>query len=67
MSIARLVDEGRIHRFSATKEEVNRAMEIAARDLAVAENLLTIDVDWCFSIAYNSVLQACRDYMFHKG
>jgi uncharacterized protein (UPF0332 family) len=67
MSIARLVKEGKIHRFSATKQEVDRALAVAERDLAVAEKTLETDADWCFSIAYNCVLQACRAYMFHKG
>lgn len=67
MSIASLVKEGKIHRFSATKQEVDRALAVAERDLAVAEKTLETDADWCFSIAYNCVLQACRAYMFHKG
>jgi len=67
MSIERLVKEGTIHPFDATQDEVDRAIEIARRDLALAERLVGESLDWCFSIAYNAVLQACRAYMFHVG
>lgn len=67
MSIEKLIKEGRIHPFNAAQDEVNRAIEIARRDLALSERLLEENLDWCFSIAYNAVLQACRAYMFHRG
>ena len=67
MSIASLLKEGKIRRLSATKQEVDSALGVAERDLVVAEKTFETDVDWCFSIAYNCVLQACRAYMFRKG
>jgi len=67
MSIEELLEDGSIHRFDATRGEVERAFEIARRDLTLAERLLGENLDWCFSIAYNAVLQACRAYMFHLG
>jgi uncharacterized protein (UPF0332 family) len=67
MSIEELIKEGSIHPFEATHGEIERAIEIARRDLTVAEQLLGENLDWCFSIAYNAVLQACRAYMFHLG
>lgn len=67
MSIERLTSEGRIHPFQATDEEIGRAMDIAQRDLALAESILSDSLDWSYSIAYNAVLQACRGYMFHLG
>lgn len=67
MSIEKLIKEGSIRPFNAAQDEVNRAIEIARRDLALSERLLEENLDWCFSIAYNAVLQACRAYMFHRG
>jgi len=67
MSIERLVQEGRIHPFRATSDEVDKALEVARRDLALAENIRDESLDWSYSIAYNAVLQACRAYMFHLG
>lgn len=67
MSIEELIEEGGIHPFEATHGEVERAIGIARRDLTLAEKLLEENFDWCFSIAYNAVLQACRAYMFHLG
>jgi uncharacterized protein (UPF0332 family) len=67
MSIDRLIEEGSIHPFNATQDEVDRAIEIARRDLALAEGILGESLDWSYSIAYNAVLQACRAYMFRLG
>ena len=58
MSIEELIKEGSIHPFKATQEEINRAIEIAQRDLALAEAILGESLDWTYSIAYNAVLQA---------
>jgi len=67
MSIEKLVSEGSLHPFHATADEINKAMAIAQRDLALAESILDESLDWSYSIAYNAVLQACRAYMFYQG
>ncbi|MFO7774040.1 MAG: HEPN domain-containing protein [Dehalococcoidia bacterium] len=67
MSIEELIQEGSIHPFEATHGEIDKAVGIARRDLALAERLLGENLDWSFSIAYNAVLQACRAYMFYLG
>lgn len=67
MSIEELIRNGSIHPFKATQKEIDRAIEIAERDLALAESILGESLDWSYSIAYNAVLQACRAYMFHLG
>ncbi len=67
MSIEELIKEGSIHPFEATHGEIDKALKVARRDLALAEGLLQENLDWCFSIAYNAVLQACRAYMFYLG
>ncbi len=67
MSIEELIKEGSIYPFKATHGEIERAMEIARRDLSLAERLVAENLDWCFSIAYNAIFQACRAYMFHLG
>ena len=67
MSIDRLVREGGIHPFRATREEIAKVMNIAKRDLEDAEKTRGTSLDWTYSIAYNSVKQACRAYMFHMG
>lgn len=60
MTIERLLREGKLHQFEATRDEIEKSLEIAERDLRVAEKILDEDLDWSFSIAYNAVLQACR-------
>jgi uncharacterized protein (UPF0332 family) len=67
MSIEKLVSAGSIHPFQATREEIDKAMAIAARDLKFAESIVDESLDWAYNIAYNAVLQSCRAYMFHQG
>jgi len=67
MSIERLIQEGSIRPFQATPDEMDKALEVARRDLALAENILGESLDWSYSIAYNAVLQASRAYMFYLG
>jgi len=67
MSVDRLLHEGRIHRFEATRDEIGKSLEIAKRDLSLGEKILDEDLDWCFSITYNAILQACRAYMLSSG
>jgi len=67
MSIEELVSNGSIYPFKATRDEIDRAIMIAERDLTLAEGILGESLDWSYSIAYNAVLQACRAYMFKLG
>jgi uncharacterized protein (UPF0332 family) len=67
MSIDTMVQEGRIHPFKATREEISKVMGIAKSDLFDAERIKGTSLDWTYSIAYSAVLQACRAYMFHMG
>jgi len=67
MSVDRLLEEGKIHRFEAKRDEIDKALEIAKRDLPLAEKIFEDDLDWCFSITYNAIFQACRAYMFSLG
>ena len=56
MSIQELIQRGSIHSFQATRGEIEKAMGIARRDLALAEKIVGENCDWCFSIACNAVL-----------
>jgi uncharacterized protein (UPF0332 family) len=67
MSLDKLIGESSIHPFKATQEEINKSMEIAHRDLDQSKRILSESLDWAYSIAYNSILQASRAYMFHQG
>ena len=67
MSIEQLLREGIIHPFQATPDEIHKALELARRDLDTAMEIVAHSPDWSYNIAYNSVLQACKAYMFYKG
>jgi len=42
-------------------------MALAHRDLETARDIFDKNVDWCFNIAYNAMLQAARAVMFSNG
>lgn len=42
-------------------------MEIAERDLKVANSILNENNDWSYNISYNSILQAIKALMFKEG
>ncbi len=67
MTIDDLLKEGKLHRFEAEPEEIDKCLEIAKRDLSLAEKILEEDLDWCFSITYNVIFQVCRAYIFSLG
>lgn len=67
MTIDDLIKEGKLHRFEAKPEEINKCLDIARRDLPLAEKIIDDDLDWRFSITYNAIFQACRAYMFSLG
>ena len=67
ISIESLIEAGSIHPFKATPQEIQKALNLARRDINEAEKIQASSLDWCFTIAYNCVLQACRAYMFQLG
>lgn len=67
MNFKNLIDEGKIKPIKSSKEEINEILSLADRDIKMAEFVLSQDLDWAFSIAYNAALQASRAYMYSKG
>ena len=67
MNYNSLIKENKIKRIKATKEEIRNLFELAERDFETAKFVMGQDWDWAFAIAYNSVLQACRAFMFNEG
>lgn len=62
-----LVRSGKIKRQQSSREEIERAMSRAERDLKTARSVMAGDWDWGFAISYNAVLQASRAFMFAEG
>ena len=67
MPYDKLLGQRRIKSYRAQPQEVDRLLQVAARDLVTAERILPDDLDWAFNIVYNAVLQAGRALMLHKG
>lgn len=67
MPYDKLLQQGRIRPHVANPKEIRALLDLADRDLHVAELTLKVDPDWAYTIAYNSILQASRALMFSQG
>ena len=67
MTFDDLLAQRKIHRHRASKDEIERLIQLAERDLRMARHTMPEDWDWGFSIAYNAVLQSARAYMYALG
>jgi len=67
MAYERLLQQGLIRSYRAKPQEVDRLLQVAARDLSTAGKILPDDADWAFNIVYNAVLQAARALVLHEG
>ncbi len=67
MEIDELLRKRKIYRHRSTREEIERTLQLADRDLRMARLTIAEDWDWAFSIAYNAVLQSARAYMYSRG
>ena len=64
---SRLEKSRKVRKASFTKEQIKDNLDLGFRDLDIAKKNEGISADWCFSIAYNAMLQAARALMFSKG
>lgn len=53
--------------YKAPREQIEKELKLAERDIKVAKKMLDEDNDWAFAIAYNAILQSGRALMFSKG
>ncbi len=67
MQIDDLLRKRKIHPHRASREEIERLLQLADRDIRMARFTIAEDWDWAFSIAYNAVLQSARAYMYSRG
>ena len=67
MDLDRLEKEGRVRRETPDLPAGLAALDRAERDLRTAENLIAIDLDWAFAVAYDAGLQACLAVMLMHG
>jgi uncharacterized protein (UPF0332 family) len=67
MNYERLEKDGFVERISCSREEIRALLEIANRDISAAEYIMTHDIDWALTIAYNSVHQILLAIMYKEG
>jgi len=68
LNLEELANEGLIEEFESTPTLIKQAMDSSEKDLKTAKEVLkTGNFDWAFVIAYNSMLQAGRAFMFSFG
>lgn len=65
--LEKLRKEGYIKKIKTNPQKVEDSLELAKRDLKVAQKIINTNTDWAFNIAYNSILQSIRAVMFKKG
>ncbi|MBN2014433.1 MAG: HEPN domain-containing protein [Candidatus Altiarchaeota archaeon] len=67
MNTEDLERKGMIQKLPANKQQIENSLTLAKRDLETAKKTYENSIDWAFTIAYNSILQAARALMFSKG
>ncbi len=67
MSLAELKKSGKVKSIPIDKEQIRNLIELGKRDLVVAKKIFSTNFDWCFIVAYNSMLQSSRALMFSYG
>jgi len=59
--------QGLVKMVPVDKKKIQDARDLALRDIATARTILSSDLDWAYTIAYNAILQAGRALMFSQG
>lgn len=67
MNLSNLLKESRIRKGEEDKKQADECIKAAERNIKVAKKLIGDDLDWAFSVAYNSAVQATRALMFSEG
>ncbi len=62
-----LENQGYIKRLPINTKKIQESLRLAQRDITTAKTILEQDTDWAFTIAYNSMLQTLRGFMFSRG
>ncbi|MDO9514882.1 MAG: HEPN domain-containing protein [Syntrophales bacterium] len=67
MNYEKLFGKGLIKPFKAEPSQIKSRLDLAARDLKTAKQILDQSSDWSYNITYNALLQASRALMFAEG
>jgi uncharacterized protein (UPF0332 family) len=67
MNLKDLENKNLIVAHQAPKEQIEKEIALAERDVNVAKKIIKENYDWALAIAYNAVLQAGRAFMLSKG
>lgn len=67
MTYEELVKDKAIEPIEANKGEIADHLRKARHDIEIAQNVVAVDSDWAFAIAYNGILQTALAFMYHKG
>lgn len=62
-----LLNEGRVKQGNFSRKQIEDCLKIAQRDLQTADTIMETSAEWAFNIAYNSMVQAGRAFMFSEG
>ena len=62
-----LVEANRIKAGKFSRDQIQKSLRLARRDLKTAKKIVSEDPDWGYNIAYNAMLQMARALMFSRG
>jgi uncharacterized protein (UPF0332 family) len=67
MNIDDLERQGFVRKFFKDSKKAKDLLRLADRDIELAKDIKSKNMDWSFTIAYNAMLQAGRALMFSEG
>lgn len=67
MNYSKLINDNKIKAGNFSDKQVSDCLALAERDIATAGQMIDVNSDWAYNIAYNAMLQAARAFMFSKG
>lgn len=67
MNYETLLGKGLIKPLKAEPSQIKSRLDLAARDLKTAKQMMDQSRDWAYNIAYNALLQASRALMLAEG
>ena len=67
MDFSSMERAGLIERVTVDDYEVDQLLKVLRRDAKTAEQLINVDLDWAFAVAYNSMIQGCLALMKAHG
>ena len=67
MPFKRYLEQGKLKKVKAGLDQVKGLLKRAKKDIATAEKIAGIDIEWSYTVAYHSMLRSARALLLSKG